>query len=48
MKLSRVAPIALTAILLACNTPAPSQHDAAPAPTASAAASTATATPSAP
>ncbi|MBK8215235.1 MAG: hypothetical protein IPK71_15965 [Myxococcales bacterium] len=48
MKLSRVLPIALTAILLACNTPAPSQHDAAPAPTASAAASTATATPSAP
>lgn len=41
MKLPRVLPITLTAVLLACNTPAPSQHDAAAAPSASAAASSA-------
>jgi hypothetical protein len=46
MTLSRVLPISLTVALLACNTPAPAQHDAAPAPSASAAASAAT--PSAP
>lgn len=46
MKLARVVPFTLTAVLLACNTPAPSQQDAATAPSATAAASTPT--PSAP
>jgi hypothetical protein len=41
MTLCRVLPISLTVALLACNTPAPAQHDAAPAPSASAAASAA-------
>jgi len=49
MDLSRAFPLALTAVVLACNTPAPSQQDASTAPSATAAASTATpAAPSAP